>query len=256
MTEGVMLDIAGVLFQGDKSFSDAAEAVLTIRNTGLPARFLTNSTRRPKRVILEKLQGFGIDANAAEILTPAAAACAWLEENGFAPHLLIYPDLEEDFATCLKSGPKVVIVRDAGRFFTYERLNAAFRLIKDGAPFLALASNRVFRGTDGELSLDAGAFVRALEYSSGTDALLFGKPSPAFFRSSAQSMGLEPADIVMIGDDAESDIAGALKAGLGAAILVRTGKYQPGDEARHDPRPTTTADGVRAAVEFVIEGGD
>ncbi|WP_171235431.1 TIGR01458 family HAD-type hydrolase [Ruegeria sp. HKCCA6837] len=254
MSKGVLLDIAGVLYQGDKPLADSAEAVSTIRGTGLPVRFLTNSTRRPKRVILDKLQGFGIDADATEILTPAAAACAWLEENGLAPHLVIHPDLEEDFAACSKSGPGAVIVGDAGRFFTYERLNAAFRLIKDGAPFLALASNRVFRDTDGELSLDAGAFVQTLEYSSGKNALLFGKPSPTFFRSAVQSMGLEPADVTMIGDDAESDIAGALKAGLGAAFLVRTGKYQIGDEARYEPRPTATADGVRAAVELVIKG--
>ncbi len=256
MSKGVLFDIAGVLYQGDKPLAGAVEAVSTIRDTGLPVRFLTNSTRRPKRVILDKLEGFGIDADPEEILTPAAAACAWLEENGLAPHLLIHPDLEEDFAKCSKSGPKAVVVGDAGRYFTYERLNAAFRLIQDSAPFLALASNRVFRDTDGELSLDAGAFVRALEYSSGTNALLFGKPSPAFFHSAAQSMGLEPAEVTMIGDDADSDIAGAVKAGLRAAILVRTGKYQTGDEARYEPRPTATADGVRAAVELFTEGRD
>ncbi|MEX0307180.1 MAG: TIGR01458 family HAD-type hydrolase [Ruegeria sp.] len=256
MTKGVLFDIAGVLYQGDEPLPGAAEAVSAVRKTGLPVRFLTNSTRRPKRVILNKLQGFGIDADATEILTPAAAACAWLEENGFAPHLLIHPDLEEDFAACSESDPRAVIVGDAGRYFTYERLNAAFRLIKDGAPFLALASNRIFRDADGELSLDAGAFVRAIEYSTGTNALLLGKPSPTFFRAAVQSMGLEPSDVAMIGDDAESDVAGALKAGLGPAILVRTGKFQTGDEARYEPRPTATADGVRAAVELVTEGRD
>ncbi|WP_206539986.1 HAD-IA family hydrolase [Ruegeria sp. ANG-R] len=114
----------------------------------------------------------------------------------------------------------------------------------------------IFRDTDGELSLDVGAFVRALGYSSGTKTLLFGKPSPTFFHSAAQSMGLEPSDVTMIGDDAECDIAGALKAGLDAAILVRTGKHQLDDKARYEPRPTATADGVRAMVEFVAERRD
>ena len=52
-----------------------------------------------------------------------------------------------------------------------------------GAPLLALAHNRVFRDTDGFLSLDAGAFVAALEYASGKQAILLGKPSKAFFKA-------------------------------------------------------------------------
>ena len=49
-----------------------------------------------------------------------------------------------------------------GGSFTYERLNAAFRLLNAGAPFIALAANRVFKDDDGALSMDAGAFVEAL----------------------------------------------------------------------------------------------
>ncbi len=253
MARGVLLDIAGVLYQGDQPLPSAAEAVSSLRNAGLPIRFLTNSTRRPKRAILDKLRGFGIDASSGEVMTPAAAACSWLEKNGYAPHLLIHPDLEEDFATCRRSGPCAVIVGDAGPYFTYERLNAAFHLIKDGAPFLALASNRIFRDADGELSMDAGAFARALEYSSGTKALLFGKPAPAFFHAAANSMKRDPAEVTMVGDDAENDIAGALKAGLGAAILLRTGKYQAGDEAQHQPRPSSTEDSILSAARQILD---
>ena len=31
----------------------------------------------------------------------------------------------------------------------------------------------------------------------------------------------------MVGDDAEADVAGALRAGLGSALLVRTGNIAP-----------------------------
>jgi ribonucleotide monophosphatase NagD (HAD superfamily) len=55
----------------------------------------------------------------------------------------------------------------------------------------------------------------------------------------------------MIGDDAENDVGGAMKAGL-AGVLVRTGKYQPGDEKQVDPRPTAVADDLAAAVDWIL----
>lgn len=214
----------------------------------MPVRFLTNSTRKPKRQLLDQLRAFGIAIEANELFTPAQAASIWLEDNGYAPHLLVHPNLAEDFEGCATDGPKAVVVGDAGPYFNYQVLNAAFREIAKGATFLALAANRVFRDEDGELSMDAGAFVCALEYSSGVDALVLGKPAPAFFKAACASMGCEVSEAVMIGDDAESDIAGALNAGIGQAILVRTGKYRVGDERRFEPQPSAVADDVQAAV--------
>ncbi|KUJ76816.1 hydrolase [Ruegeria marisrubri] len=253
MIRGVMLDIAGVLVQGADIIVGADEALRRLRAAGLPVRFLTNTTRRPKRQVLEQLAASGIAADPDEVLTPAAAARDWLVANGYAPHLLVYPGLEEDFAGCPQGGRVAVVVGDAGPYFTYDRLNAAFRAIEAGAPFLALAENRVFKDADGKLSLDAGAFVRALEFSSGTQAQLFGKPAAAFFQAAAQSMGCKPGDCVMIGDDAESDVAGALAAGVGRGILVQTGKYRAGDESRFDPRPSAVVRDVAEAVDLILK---
>lgn len=254
MATGVLLDIAGVLYEGNRAVAGAAAAVSKLRAAGVAVRFLTNSTRDPKRVVLEKLAAFGFAAQPEDVLTPAEAACAWLRREGYAPHLLVHPDLEEDFAGLPARDRVAVIVGDAGSFFTYERMNAAFRALSRGAPFLALAANRVFRDADGDLSLDAGAFVRALEYSSGTTAHLMGKPAPAFFLAGADSMGLDPADVTMIGDDAESDIAGALAAGVGRALLVRTGKYRAGDETLYHPAPTRVVCDVAEAIDLVLAG--
>lgn len=252
MPRGVLLDIAGVLYDGDREIPGAVGAVTRLRDSGVPIRFLTNTTRRPKRKILDTLVALGFPAKESEVLTPAEAACAWLTAEGFAPHLLVHPDLETDFSALPRSDRIAVVVGDAGPCFTYERLNAAFRELAKGAPFLALAANRVFRDADGDLSLDAGAFVRALEYASGTTAMLLGKPSPAFFSAGARSMGCAPDEIVMIGDDAESDVAGAIGAGIGAGILVRTGKYRDGDEGRCRPRPTAVASDVSEAADLVL----
>lgn len=255
VARGVFFDIGGVLYDAGLKVPGAVSAVERTYGEGLPVRYLTNSTRNPKRRIVGKLKAMGFPVSAAEVLTPAEAACDWLRIEGLAPHLLVHPDLEEDFGDVPGGDRYAVVVGDAGPCFTFDRMNAAFRTLSEGAPFLALADNRFFRDTDGELSLDAGAFVRALEYSSGTKAKLLGKPSPRFFEAGARSMGCALGDITMIGDDAECDIAGALKAGVGTGILVRTGKYRTGDEERFEPNPTAVVADIQEAVGLILAAG-
>ena len=73
--------------------------------------------------------------------------------------------------------------------------------------------------------LDAGPYVAALEYATGVEAELMGKPSPALFRLALDDLGLQAADVLMVGDDREADIAGGCAAGLRTA-LVRTGRAE------------------------------
>ena len=252
MIKGVLIDLSGVLYVGDAALPGAAEALERLEAAGLPVRFVTNTTRKTKAALLAQLRGLGLPVAAEDVFTPAQAACDWLAAEGYAPHLLVHPGLEPDFADCATEGPKAVVLGDAGEFFDYARLNAAFRAIAGGAPFLALAANRVFKDADGELSMDAGAFVAALEYASGVKAELLGKPAPAFFAAAAASMGVELAQVAMIGDDAEADVAGALAAGAGGGVLVRTGKYREGDETRVSPRPTAVVEDIAEAVELIL----
>lgn len=255
MTSGLLLDISGVLYDGTQVIAGAREAVARCRASGTPIRFLTNTTRRPKRLIVERLNHFGFAAEANEVMTPSQAACDWLNQNGYSPHLLVHLNLMEDFNKVAQGNPAAVVVGDAGQSFNYENLNAAFRELDQGAPFLALAANRVFRDADGALSLDAGAFVHGLEYAAQVEAQVLGKPSETFFRAASDSMGLPLSDVLMIGDDAENDVAGALKAGVGKAVLVRTGKYRRGDETRYDPPPSFVAEDISEAIDWALTGG-
>ncbi|RMD95609.1 MAG: TIGR01458 family HAD-type hydrolase [Alphaproteobacteria bacterium] len=252
MIRGVLLDIGGVIFEGEKIVPGAAEAIARLHGAGLPVRYLTNTTRKPVAALVERLRRAGIGAEPDEIFAPARAAVAWLKANGRSAHLLIHPDLAPDFADAPQGLPEAVVVGDAGPFFTYERLNEAFRRLMAGADFLALAVNRRFVDADGELSLDAGAFVRALEYGSEREALVLGKPAPAFFEAAARSMGCAPGEVAMVGDDAEADVAGALAAGLGMGVLVRTGKYRAGDEERVTPRPSAVVADLAEAVDRIL----
>ncbi|HML93697.1 TIGR01458 family HAD-type hydrolase [Methyloceanibacter sp.] len=252
MIRGVVLDLAGVVYEGDHVLPGALEAIAELREAGLPIRFVTNTTTKTKQALLARLNAFGLDMTDDELFTPGQAALQWLADHDASPVLLVHPNLEEEFADIPARGTRAVVVGDAGDAFTYANMNQAFRALIDGASFLALAKNRIFKSDDGQLSLDAGAFVTALEYACGEDAIVLGKPSPDFFDAALESMDCAPEDAVMVGDDAESDVAGALKAGLSNAVLVRTGKYRDGDEDRFDPPPTAVADDLAGAVAWIL----
>jgi HAD superfamily hydrolase (TIGR01458 family) len=252
MIRGVLLDLAGVVYEGDHVLPGAIEAIGRLHAAELPLRFVTNTTSKTKQALLARLSGLGLEITGEELFTPGQAARGWLTEHHATPELLVHPDLEKEFAGLPKRERRAVVVGDAGETFTYDTLNRAFRALIDGADLLALAKNRTFKGDDGKLNLDAGAFVTALEYATGKEATVLGKPSPVFFGSALASMDCAPAEAVMVGDDAEADVAGSLNAGFGCALLVRTGKYRDGDETRFTPHPTATVADLPAAVQWIV----
>jgi HAD superfamily hydrolase (TIGR01458 family) len=241
----VLLDLGGVFYEGDRPIPGATEALARLRESGLPLRFVTNTTRQSRAALLRELAGRGLAIAGHELFTPATAAAELLIARGLRPLLLIHPDLAPDFAELDTAAPNAVVVGDAGEHFRYATLNQAFRLVHGGAPLLALGRNRYFQESDG-LSLDAGPFVAALEHATGKTAELLGKPAPAIYRAALQSAGCPAEGAVMIGDDVDSDVNGAIEAGL-AGILVKTGKYRPGDESRLKPGGMAAQD-IGAAV--------
>lgn len=252
MIRGVLLDLAGVVYVGGAALPGAIAAVERLRRAGLPLGFITNTTRSPKREIIARLTAMGLTVADSELTTPAQAARAWLHAMRRAPHLLIHPALAEDFQDLDDYPETAVVVGDAGAGFTYAAMNGAFRALMDGAGFLALARNRTFRDADGALSLDAGGFVAALEYASDRQAVVVGKPSPDFYAAAVAGLGVDAAQAVMVGDDIEADVSGALSAGLGAAILVRTGKYRDGAEAGAEPPPTAVVADLAEAADWIL----
>lgn len=252
MIKGVLLDLAGVVYDGDRPVPGALDAIEALRAARLHLRFVSNTTRSTRQTMLDRLAAMGLALAEDELFTPAQAAVEWLRAHDASAHLLVHKNLESEFDGLPEGTGRAVVVGDAGTGFTYEALNAAYRELEAGADFLALAPNRVFRDSDGSLSLDAGPFVKALEYACGRPALVLGKPAPSFFLSALADMGCAKEEAAMVGDDAETDVAGALSAGLEAGLLVRTGKYREGDEDRFQPAPTAVVDDLAAAAEWII----
>jgi HAD superfamily hydrolase (TIGR01458 family) len=243
--EGLLLDLSGVIYVQDEAVPGASEALERFRSGGIPVRLVTNTTMRPRRSILERLERLGIDADPTELITPASLARRRCEEAGYeSVSLVVLDELREDLEGLEERGDSVdaVIVGDLGESWDYEVLNGAFGQLMDGAELIALQKNRYWETSDG-LSLDAGPFVAALEYAAGREAEVMGKPSPAFFELALGELGVSAERAAMVGDDVEADVGGAMDAGLGG-ILVRTGKYRRDLVEQSGIEPTSTVDSI------------
>ncbi len=228
--KGLVVDLDGTLYVGGNVLPGVKGALFALRKGGLPMRFLTNTTSKPREAIFAKLDEMELRIERESILTAPIAAAATLRERGIerAFFLLkneVLADMEGLEPT--ETGAQAVVVGDMGDAFSCDQLNRAFRLLLGGAEFYALAENRMYRHADG-MCLDVGAFVRALEYSSRREAILLGKPAPAFFETAVAALGFAPGEVASIGDDLEGDVGGGQGAGL-KGVLVRTGKFREED---------------------------
>jgi HAD superfamily hydrolase (TIGR01509 family) len=114
---------------------------------------------------------------------------------------------------------------EPNQVFRYMNLARAFAEIQLGAELYCLHKNRWWQTSRGPL-LDAGAFVAGLEYATGVDAIVLGKPSPAYFAAALEALAAEPERTWLVGDDVESDVRAAQLFGMQTAF-VRTGKFRP-----------------------------
>lgn len=243
--DGLLIDIDGVLTVSWVPIDGVDDAMASLRSSGIPLRFATNTTTRTRGEVARLLSEAGIPVEVDEILTAPAATAAHLrrEHPGARVFLLNTGDLSEDLGgiDLVDSGPAdVVVIGGAGVDFTHEQLNEAFRLILDGAAFVAMHRNMYWRTSAG-LELDTGAYVRALEEATGVEPVVLGKPSSDFFATGVTELGLDAGRVAMVGDDLHNDVLGAQHAGL-RGVLVRTGKFRPEVLAASDERPDVVID--------------
>jgi len=246
----LLLDLSGVLYDGSMVIPGAIDAVARVRAAGIPVRFITNTSQQTRSALLAQLRDMGFCLEQEQLFTAVDAARNWLRERKLRPFCLVHRNIAGEFAEFDQRDPNAVFIADAGEDFTYASLNRAFQLCLAGAPLLGLGYNRFFKSGE-QLLLDAGPFIRAVEFGASAEATILGKPSAAFFQQALASSGASAEHGLMVGDDVYGDVEGALKAGL-RACLVRTGKYQSGDENRVEG-DFRVVNSIVEAVEAVLE---
>ncbi|MGE5127297.1 MAG: HAD-IIA family hydrolase [Betaproteobacteria bacterium] len=231
--DGLMIDVDGTLLVHDRAVPGAADLLARCAQRGLPYRIVTNTTRRSRAATASALRSAGLDVPDELVLQPAVLARRRILDSGRPRAGLLVPeDVRADLAGVEEDprAPDWVLLGDIGRRFDFESLNQAFRWLRGGARLLALHKNPCWQpSAEAGWVLDAGAFVAALEYAAGVTAEVVGKPSPAFFQLALRDMGLQPDQVLVVGDDVVSDGRGGAAAGCRTA-LVGTGKFQGSPE--------------------------
>ncbi len=250
--KGWLIDLNGTVHVGDVLVPGAAEFIRWLRKTHRYFRLVSSTTTLSRRQIAEKISTLGIDVRPSEVFTASSAVAELLRSfDGMKCYLLVSKTVLEEFdgIEISETNPDYVVLGDIGEEMDYRKLNKIFRLVMGGAELIALQKNKFFRDANG-LQIDTGAFVAALEYASGKQAKIIGKPSRQFFNLAVHDIRVEAgqrwlsADFAIVGDDVEADIKGALDAGL-VGVLVKTGKFNNSYSEHYGIVPDFTFDSIK-----------
>jgi HAD superfamily hydrolase (TIGR01458 family) len=248
--QALLFDLDGVLYRGDRVIEGAIETVQWFEERHIPHLFVTNTSSKPRRALVERLCDMGLSVSAEQIFAPPVAAREYLLAHDAEPlALFVREATREDFEGLdvlddgAEKGARSVVVGDMGQAWSFATLNRAFRLLmtRPRPVLVALGMSRYAEGPDG-LVLDVAPFIKALEHAADCEAIVMGKPTKGFFAAAVRKMGASPGTTMMVGDDIHADVGGAQSAGL-RGILVRTGKFRPRD-LEGEIRPDAVLDSI------------
>jgi HAD superfamily hydrolase (TIGR01450 family) len=271
---GVMFDVDGCLILADTSsdhagvaLPGAAEAIAFVRSQHMPLVVFTNGSMQTPAAIAATLRDLGIDVTDDEVLTPAVVAAELANDRHPGSAVLVFggPGIHDvfeaygvpmiDIDAALRDGPVetplVVVGWDTS--FTRDKLLVAAEAVKAGANILVTSDAPTFASAH-RMNVGVAGFIAAgLRHVTGQDYEIVGKPSAAAMSMIARRLGVQPADVLVVGDDLALESVMAVEAGA-VSVLVTTGTSTRDDAGAVDPaqRPLV----VDSLTELVDEWRD
>lgn len=236
-----LFDLDGVLYRGDEGVPGAAETVRDLRAAGRRAVFLTNNSSRTTEDVAAKLSGLGIPADPGDVVTSALAVVGLLEgvESAFViGEEGIRRALTDAGIRVLDGAPEAAdaVVVGWDRSAGYDAFRTAGLLVQRGARLVATNADASYPAPGGELWPGAGALLAAVETTTGRRAKVAGKPEEPLFAAALGRAGVEAPAAIVVGDRVETDVVGAVRAGIDAAAVL-SGASDGGDLLSHDEQP-------------------
>ncbi|MFA9480129.1 TIGR01457 family HAD-type hydrolase [Phycisphaerales bacterium AB-hyl4] len=248
MTHGYLIDMDGVIYRGNELIPGAAEFVRELLARDIPFVFLTNNSQRTRRDVVFKLKRMGITIDESHVFTCAMATARFLAsqkpdgtayvigEGGlmYALHANGYAVVDHD--------PDYVVVGE-GRTITFEMMEKAMNMIRDGAKLIATNIDPSCPTANGSVRPGCGAIVAMLESATGKQAFSVGKPSPVMMRAARTELGLRTEQTIMVGDTMETDILGGAQMGY-HTVLTLTGGTRREDLPNYAYQPERIVDSI------------
>lgn len=242
---GLLLDLDGTVYLGDRLLPGAARFVERARARGVRLLFLSNNSSRSCAAYREKLRRLGLPVEASEVFTSTSAALVHLGRRhpGARVCALGTPEFEEELRAggvrLVEDEPEVVLL-GFDKTLTYEKIVRAYRALSAGAVYLATHPD-VLCPTDEGFLPDVGCFLALFETATGRRPRVLGKPSEDMVRCALDLLGLEPGAVAMVGDRLYTDVRMANRAGL-LSVLVLSGETREEDLGGAADRPDLVAE--------------
>ena len=269
----LLLDLDGVIVLAGAPIAGAAEAIAALERRGMPYRIVTNTSAVSRDTLSRWSARLGAPIPAARFESALSASAAWTARRlpDQPLYVLASEDARQEFAgqrllthaEAAQPGATAaaVVIGDSPEEATFDNLNRAFRLILGGAVLVGMHRNPWWLTPDGP-TLDSGAYVVGLEFSSGHTATIIGKPSAAFFSQAVRDLRREAGrdlartEIAMVGDDVRTDVRAAQRAGM-RGIFVLSGKHGRDDiEVAVRERGGRPPDALAASLAEVVAALD
>lgn len=230
---GVVFDLDGCLVKGQDAIPGAAKAVERLRASSVAVRYFTNDSSKTPAETARRLERAGISAHPGEVLTSAivAARCASREHPGGRVLAVGGPALrgalEEAGLRLVEDESAEVLVVGRDLELSYRKLEVACRAVWGGAVFIATNRDRRVPVADGFVP-GTGAIVSAIAWATNRRPKVMGKPSVLAGRAAVESLGLDPAEVVVVGDGLDQDVR------MGKAVGTRAVLVLSGASSRED----------------------
>lgn len=256
-----IFDMDGTIYLGGIVFDFAVKFIDNLRASGRRVLFFTNNASHSTDFYYTKLERLGFSPREGEIMTSGDVTVEFLKSHraGKSVYLIGTDELVEDFK---KRGIDLVdekaeacdiVISSFDTTLTYEKLNAACRLIRNGAEYLSTHPDFNCPVENGFIP-DSGAIAAFITASTGKTPTYFGKPYKETVEMIEEVCGVDRKDMVIFGDRLYTDIALGKKHGV-CATLVLSGETteEDVDNATVSEKPDFVFDSLDDVNKFMFE---